>query len=183
MEYEWRENSPGCQLRRKDYISSQDVFVSGEFVLTRASCTATYSKTHTHPWALEKGAGRPGLICLLPAFPSGHASLQPEFRIELQMKHDTGRRSKVILRKLVVLELEEVGSKEFQLERPESEVACEVVVEPTAKCPSKVRLLAAGVKHPRVCARYAIQDLRKGSGASHRKNETRAKKVGGLRAP
>ena len=64
---------------------------------------------------------------------SGHASLQPEFRIELEVKHDTGRRPKVILRKLVVLELEEVGSREFQLERPESEVACEVVVGQTAK--------------------------------------------------
>ena len=38
---------------------------------------------------------------------------------------------------MVVLELEEVGSKELQLERPESEVACEVVVEPTAKCQAK----------------------------------------------
>ena len=99
------------------------------------------------------------------------------------MKHDTGRRPKVILRKLVVLELEEVGSREFQLKRPEGEVACEVVVEPTAKRPSKVRLFTVGVKHLRVCARYAKQDLGKGSGASHRKNETRAKKVGGLRAP
>ena len=104
--------------------------------MTHASCTVTHNKTHPHPWALENGAGRPGLICLLPAFLSGHASLQPEFRIELEMKHNTGRRPKVILRKLIVLELEEVGSKEFQLERPESEVACEVVVEATAKCPS-----------------------------------------------
>src|SRR5215467_6539839 len=93
---------------------------------------------------------------------SDHASLQREFRVELEVKHDTGRRPKVILRKLVVLEVEEVGSREFQLKRPEGEVACEVVVEPTAKRPSKVRLFTVGVKHPRVCERYAKQDLAKG---------------------
>ena len=36
-----------------------------------------------------------------------------EYLAELEAKRDASRRTKVILRKFVVLDLEEVGSKEF----------------------------------------------------------------------
>ena len=73
----------------------------------------------------EEGAGRPGgrhISCPPPL--SDAASYRLEYPAELEAKRDAGRRTKVILRKFVVLEFEEVGLKEFQLYRPESKASC-----------------------------------------------------------
>lgn len=133
------------------------------------------SVRHTEEGARRPGADIPPAGLPFPALRASGSNTLP--------KRDAGRRTKVILRKFVVLELEEAGSKEFQLYRPECKVSCYLVISPPAECPGKVCLLSACVQTSRRLRALHQQDAGKGSGASRGRKQTRTQEVVGLRSP